>query len=120
MVNTPGPIDVTKLDLKYPVPSKPALSALYALLPQHLRLVLSGVTLDVLSSSRKRLAGNTAHLEWEQVEAAANQAYEHKKASWGELFKQRGYTLTNEIFADELAKIGKYHVAANSYSKALL
>ena len=120
MRKSPGPLDVVKLDLTYPVPSKPTLSALYALLPQHLLYTLSGASLDVLNSSRKRLAGNMSHLEWEQVKTAARAAYELKKASWSQTFSQRGYTLTDAAFETELAKIGKYHAAASSYNSALL
>lgn len=120
MRNTPGPLDVTKLDLQFPVPPKPATSALFALLPQHLLYVLSGASSEVLNSSRKRLAGNMAHLELEQVKAAALQAYEHKKASWGQKFKEKGYTLTLAVFEAELDKIGKYHAAARDYKNALL
>jgi len=121
MRKSPGPLDVTRLDLTYPVPPKPALSALYALLPQHLLYVLSADTSsDVLTSSRKRLAGNMSHLEWKQVEAAAHEVYNHKKASWSATFQQRGYTLTDAIFAAELAKIGKMHVAASNYTNAII
>lgn len=61
-----------------------------------------------------------AHIELDQVKAAALQVYEHKKESWCRIFKEKGYTLTDEVFEDELDKIGKYHAAASNYNNVLL
>jgi hypothetical protein len=112
-MNNPGPI--AKIDLKYFPVAKPTVSSLFVLLPQHLAVVLSSSAgADMVTSSRNRLAGNVAHIEWEEVERAAEQAFEHKQASWTQSLLARRCVLTKEAFQAELKQLARHHQKAQA------